>query len=58
MAVVGKDTPFSILEDARVGTYLTAIEGDERAPQTGQDEALVRQSEINLLNSNLCLGHR
>jgi len=28
------------LDDARVGTYLTAIEGDERAPQA-QDDALV-----------------
>jgi len=41
VAVVGKDTPFAILEDARVGTYLTAIEGDERAPQAGQDETLM-----------------
>lgn len=40
MAVVGKDTPFGILDDARVGAYLTAIEGDERAPQA-QDDTLV-----------------
>jgi hypothetical protein len=29
------------LDDARVGTYLTAIEGDERAPQA-QDDPLVK----------------
>ncbi|CAF3429448.1 unnamed protein product, partial [Rotaria sp. Silwood2] len=40
VAVVGKDTPFAILDDARIGTYLTAIEGDERAPQA-QDDTLV-----------------
>jgi hypothetical protein len=40
--VVGKDTPFAILDDARVGTYLAAIEGDERAP-AAQDDALVWQ---------------
>jgi hypothetical protein len=28
------------LDDARVGTYLTAIEGDERAPPA-QDDTLV-----------------
>jgi hypothetical protein len=38
--VVGKDTPFAILDDARVATYLAAIEGDERAP-AAQDDALV-----------------
>jgi len=41
VAVVGKDVPFVILDDARIGTYLTAIEGDERAPQAGQDDTLV-----------------
>ncbi|CAF3690186.1 unnamed protein product [Rotaria sp. Silwood1] len=40
VAVVGKDTPFAILDDARIATYLTAIEGDERAPQA-QDDTLV-----------------
>ena len=50
MAVVGKDTPFAILNDARVGTYLTAIEGDERAPQASQDDALVRREEIERWN--------
>ena len=40
MAVVGKDTPFAILNDVRVDTYLKAIEGDERAPQA-QDDTLV-----------------
>lgn len=39
--MVGKDTPFGILEDARVGAYLQAIEGDERAPQPSQDDTLV-----------------
>ncbi len=38
--MVGKDTPFALLDDARIGTYLTAIEGDERAPQA-QDDTLV-----------------
>jgi hypothetical protein len=41
VAVVGKDTPFALLTDVRVGTYLTSIEGDERAPQAGQEDALV-----------------
>lgn len=40
MAIVGKDTPFSILDDARISTYLSAIEGDERAPPA-QDDTLV-----------------
>ena len=52
MAVVGKDTPFAILEDARVGTYLTAIEGDERAPQAGQDETLVRKDRFRTMLRN------
>ena len=42
MAIVGKDTPFAILNDVRVDTYLKAIEGDERAPQA-QDDTLVRR---------------
>ncbi len=42
VAVVGKDTPFALLDDARIGTYLTAIEGDERAPPA-HDEPLVRK---------------
>ncbi|CAF1134307.1 unnamed protein product, partial [Rotaria sordida] len=40
VAVVGKDTPFTILDNERVGAYLTAIEGDERAPQA-QDDTLI-----------------
>lgn len=46
VAIVGKDTPFAILDDARIGTYLTAIEGDERAPQA-QDDTLVRSQRKN-----------
>ncbi|CAF5000112.1 unnamed protein product [Rotaria magnacalcarata] len=37
VAVVGKDTPFTLLDDGRIGTYLTAIEGDERAPPAQDD---------------------
>ncbi|CAF3669928.1 unnamed protein product [Rotaria sordida] len=44
VAVVGKDTPFAILDNARIGTYLTAIEGDERAPQA-QDDTLITGEE-------------
>jgi len=40
VAFVGKDAPFQILDDAHVGTYLNAIEGDERAPATAGDDTL------------------
>lgn len=42
VAVVGKDTPFTVLDDGRVGTYLTAIEGDERAPQAQDDTIVIK----------------
>ncbi|CAF0780822.1 unnamed protein product [Didymodactylos carnosus] len=45
VAVVGKDCPFELLKDDRVGTYLTSIEGDERAPQVGQDDTLPSYDE-------------
>ena len=44
VAVVGKDTPFALLDDARVGTFLTAIEGDERAPPPQDDTLVIKES--------------
>jgi len=46
VAVVGKDTPFALLDDARVGTYLTAIEGDERAPQAQDDTLITGEDDL------------
>ena len=37
MAIVGKDTVFTIFDDEKVKPYLDAIEGDSRTPAAGVD---------------------
>jgi len=39
LAIVGRDMPFTIFDDDKIKPYLDSIEGDSRAPNSGQDDA-------------------